>query len=163
MPTISRVRSLPAGKNEPAYESKRTADNADNAQNGSDLKDQIVCMSGRPSTWLRAPAPVRFVRKQNKEEVQGQLRSSNISSAEMGIECVSRISATVEIDPEVWTFANTRNSMGRTHTLSTQSKFYLAHRQYVAVELTKADMVPTPAAGDTCNELWDGFLRVLSV
>ncbi len=124
------------------------------------MGDQITCMSDRPSTWLRAPAPARFVRKQSKDEKKNT--SSGLSSDKMQVDCASSIPATVEIDADLWTFANTRNSIGRTHTLSTQSKFYLAHRQYVAEALTKADMVPT-TNGDSCNALWDGFLRVLSV
>jgi hypothetical protein len=80
----------------------------------------------------------------------------------MNIECDSNISAMVEIDSDVWTFAINRNSTIRAHTLSTQSKYYLAHRQHVAEELTKDDMVPA-IQSDSCDELWNGFLLELSV
>ena len=154
MPSLSRTKSTPAGKI--AYETRIAADNAQS----NDSENQIANMTDRPSTWLRAPAPARFVRKQNKAEIKGHPRSSNV--ADMEIDTLSNISATVEIDADVWTFANNRNSTGRTHTLSTQSKYYLAHRQHVAGELTKVDLAPA-TLGDSSDELWDGFLRMLSV
>jgi hypothetical protein len=155
MPSLSRTRSWPAG--EIACVSRQAAHNTQS----SNVEDQIQ-QSDRPSTWLRAPAPARFVRKQNKPGAKEQPRSSNDSSEIVKLGSDSSTSATVEIDAEVWTFANNRNSTGRAHALSTQSKYYLAHRQHVAGELTKADAVAT-TQGESCDELWDGFLRVLSV
>ena len=154
MPTLSRTQSTPAGNT--AYEPRTAAENAQS----SDSEGQIV--QDQPSTWLRAPAPARFVRKQSKTDIKGQERSSNVTSAVTQIDCASNMPATVEIDADLWNFANHRNSLGRAHTLSIQSKYYLAHRQHVAEELTKADMAPATQV-DSCNELWDGFLRVLSV
>ncbi len=72
------------------------------------------------------------------------------------------ISDTTEINAVMWTFANNRNSTGRAYTISTQSKYYLAHRQHVAEDLIMSDSVPD-ILGDTCNKLWDGFLLDLSV
>ena len=123
-----------------------------------DSEDQFTPMSDRPSTWFRAPAPARFVRKQNRVDI----KSPNVSWENMDIACESNTSASVEIDVDIWTFANSRNSTGRAHSMSTQSKYYLAHRQHVAGELTKSETVQT-AADNSSSELWDGFLRVLSV
>ncbi len=156
MPSLSRTRSWPAG--EIACDARQAAHNAQS----SAVEDQIQQMSDRPSTWLRAPAPARFVRKQKKTGAKEQPRSSNDSSGIVKLDRDSRTSATVEIDAELWNFSNSRNSTGRAHALSTQSKYYLAHRQHVAGELTKADAVAT-TQGESCDELWDGFLRVLSV
>jgi hypothetical protein len=159
MPSLNRAMSWPAGKMN--YNSNKLADN----DQSRDLKDQIAHMSDRPSTWLRAPAPSRFVRKQNKVD----LKSPSMASEDIEQACdpntsatVDNTSATVDIDAEMWTFAKNRNSTGRAHTLSTQSQYYLAHRQHVAGELTKAETV-SPSPSDLCSELWDGFLRVLSV
>ena len=124
-------------------ESSKVMDNA---------QDQIA---DRPSTWLRAPAPARFVRKQNRVE------SSSVSQENMDLACESNTSATAEIDDDIWTFANRRNSTLRAHTTSTQSKYYLAHRQHVAGELTEAETVQT-APDSSCDALWDGLLRALS-
>jgi hypothetical protein len=142
MPLLPRTRSSPDGKIASSH-----------------LEDQFVHTSDQPSTWLRAPTPARFVRKQNKEGKKGQ---PDVSSKNTHIHRESSISATVEIDADVWTFANNPNSPGRAHKSSTQSKYYLAHRQHVAEELTKAETVPTTRV-ESSNELWDGFLRVLSV
>ena len=120
--------------------------------------DQIAPTADRPITWIRAPAPARFVRKQNRVDI----KSSSVSPENMDIACESNTSATVEIDDDIWTFANRRNSTLRAHTLSTQSKYYLAHRHHVAGELTEAETVQT-APDSSCDALWDGLLRTLSV
>ena len=155
---MSRTQSSPAGKM--AFESR----NAPDTTQSSKLADRIAHMSDQPSTWLRAPAPARFVRKQNKETtIRGQPNTSNhVSSVDMKIDSVSNTSATIEIDADLWSFAYNGNSTGRAHTLSTQSMYYRAHRQHVAEELTKNDILPA-ALEHTCDELWDGFLRELSI
>ncbi len=127
----------------------------------SDLEDQIAHMSVRPSAWLRAPAPIRFVREQ-KADIKEQHILSNVSSKNMKTDCDSNIT-TVEIDRAVWAFAINGNFTGRAHMLSTQSKYYLAHHHHVAGELTKAETVPWTTRGESCNELWDEFFLVLSV
>jgi hypothetical protein len=141
MPSLARTQSSPDGKSA-----------------SRDLGNQADLEESQPSTWLRAPAPARFVRKQNKEAS----RTANASSEDMKIDYASNISATIEIDPDIWSFSINRNSTGRVHALSTQSKYYLAHRQHVAGELTKADTASS-TQDDACNVTWDGFLRVLSV
>jgi hypothetical protein len=119
-------------------------------------------MSDRHSTWLRVPDPARFVCKQNKAEAKSQNRFPNMFSKGTKIKCDSSISAVVEIDADVWTFADNRNSTGPAQGLSTYSRYYLAHRQHVAGELSKGDMVQATKT-DLSDALWDGFLRELSV
>jgi hypothetical protein len=133
---------------------------------GIDLVDQIVQVSERSSTWILAPEPVRFMRKQNRAERFLEITKlspmSSFMSAGTEIENMSNNSATAEIDSGVWNFANNRNLIERTHTLSSRTKYYQAHRQHVAEELIKSDTVPT-MLGDSCSKLWDGLLLELSM
>lgn len=142
------------------YESRNATDVTDLVHHvPSD--DQILGTPVQASTWLRAPAPARFVRKQSKVENKGHCGTLPQSSEQPPADCVSIIPISVEIDADQWTFTNDRISTIQMHTLSTQSKYYIAHRQYVAEQLTKTETRLANEA-DSYNELWDGFLRELS-
>ncbi len=84
-------------------------------------------MSDRHSTWLRVPDPARFVCKRDKAEAKAQNRFPNMLSKGTKIDCDSSISAVVEIDADVWTFADNRNSTGPAQGLSTYSRCTILH------------------------------------
>jgi hypothetical protein len=113
-----------------------------------------TCISNQTNSWLRAPAPARFTRKQGKVGAAAghPENSENIKVSASEYE-------PVHVDVDLWTFDIQRNTYHR----STGSKYYTAHRQYVAKELTKTDAASCTNLNDDDTEYWDEFLRFLSV
>ncbi len=124
-----------------------------------EIMDDQALSSIRPNSCLRAPNPSKFVRKQRKSE-STQIHQGHLANEEFK-DRAENFQDTVEIDrgADLWTFANQQNFFER----STKSNFYTAHRHYVTDELTKPDISFTTSYLNTDNDVWDGFLRILSL
>jgi hypothetical protein len=122
--------------------------------------DQVVDCS---TSWLRAPAPAKFLRRQIRAETSlRQHRQPEISKNNKATVSVGNTADNVDIDADLWTFSNNQNSVGSCKR-STESKYYIAHRQYVSKELTNSEIKFCLNDDNAEPEIWDGFLRALSV
>ena len=122
------------------------------------LDDPVRRSPVRPRSSLSVPPPAKFVRKhstvqpsQRQQEQSANFPNSNVKDYEENI-IAARVSA------------NQRNSFG---SYSIESEYYIAHRQYVAEEIARSDIMSFSHYDDTDDVIWDGLImplmRVVSV
>jgi hypothetical protein len=133
------------------------------------VDDQIETLPNRSSSWIRAPAPVKFVRRQGKVEIaqgqRGQTENLEPDKVKASEENISN-NINFDLSTDKCNSGKQRNAQlifFGSSKRGTESKYYKAHRLNVAEELKKSEYESSNNYNNADNDTWDGVMRVLSV